>query len=78
MEEASSERHLSFDNEVSRYQWMLQKVYKEKKELELLNEQLRTQLAMEKRAHEATKKELLIIQTAHRDGSNPPELDDHL
>jgi hypothetical protein len=78
MEESSSERHLSFDTEVSRYQWMLQKVYKEKKELELLNEQLRTQLAMEKRAHEATKKELLIIQTAHRDGSNPPELDDHL
>jgi len=76
-EEGSSER-LSFDSEVSKYQWLCQKVFKEKKELELLNDQLKTQLAMEKRAHEATKKQLTYIQHSIRDYSNPPELDDHL
>uniref|UniRef100_A0A7E4VCY1 Rap-GAP domain-containing protein n=1 Tax=Panagrellus redivivus TaxID=6233 RepID=A0A7E4VCY1_PANRE len=74
----ASDRHLSFDNEVSKWQWKLQKMANEKKALELLLDQFKTQLAMEKRAHEATKKQLLMLQHATRDYSNPPELDDHL
>lgn len=46
LEEASSDRHLSFDSDVAKCQWIMHKIYKEKKELEQLNDQLKTQLAM--------------------------------
>ncbi|KAI1711804.1 rap/ran-GAP domain-containing protein [Ditylenchus destructor] len=62
--ELDTERHLSFDDELAKYQWWLQKTLKEKRELELLNDQLKAQLAMEKRSHENTRRQLELLQQA--------------
>lgn len=41
-----NEGHLSFDEQLKKSQWLLKKSLKEKRELELFNDQLRTQLTM--------------------------------
>jgi antitoxin component HigA of HigAB toxin-antitoxin module len=51
-----------FPDPISKYQWHLQKVIKEKKDLEKQIETMRSQLLTEKRGHDATKKQLEILQ----------------
>uniref|UniRef100_A0A914DYP7 Rap-GAP domain-containing protein n=1 Tax=Acrobeloides nanus TaxID=290746 RepID=A0A914DYP7_9BILA len=77
-EDASSDQHhVSFDSELAKYQYWLQKALKERKELELLCDQLKAQLALEKRAHDGTKKQLQFLQQyCERLSLLPPEAED--
>jgi hypothetical protein len=46
-------RHLANSEEISKYQWWLQKLHREKKDLETANEQLKTELSMVRLYHTA-------------------------
>ncbi|KAI6237052.1 Rap ran-GAP domain containing protein [Aphelenchoides besseyi] len=74
-----AELPIQFEDDISRYRWHLQRLYKEKKETEKQAEFLRSQLSTEKRSHENTRKQLELLQRyCARLSQNQPEGDEVL
>ncbi|CAD5224927.1 unnamed protein product [Bursaphelenchus okinawaensis] len=67
-----------FPDEAGKFLWHLERVMKEKKELEQQTLQLKAQLTTERRAHENTKKQLELVQKYCEKLSSQPEGDEVL
>ncbi|KAL3083362.1 hypothetical protein niasHS_011164 [Heterodera schachtii] len=75
--EQQQRRRVSTDGELSRYQWCLQKVVDEKRELEAELEHCRNQLVAEQRAHESTRRQLhMLTEYCERFSIVPPPFEE--
>ncbi|CAD5231680.1 unnamed protein product [Bursaphelenchus xylophilus] len=67
-----------FQDDASKFQWHLERIIKEKKDVEQQMAQLRSQLTAERRAHENTRKQLEMVQKYCQKLSSQPEGDEVL